>query len=467
MTKTTKTTKATKKTAMTNWSLARRDLLKSLGAGAACLPLLRAESAWAQAAGARKHFMVLQMSEGLRQGAWKPGTGALGTLPKSCAPFEPHKADMIFIPGLNNPGGGGGHGSYGCAYYGLGGTGGGQYKEPTGKTVDQVVAGGLEKTAMGRPSMNLHVQLERAPRSTTMPGGSKCFWTGQGQPINPIGDPYAVYKDIFGSLPDAPAAPAANAADVKKLMLQKKSILDYLGTSLEQFKARVGKEDKEAIEGHLTSIRELEMQLSAAPVDAGKCGGAPAGMIDLNVDASYPLIMKAHLGLMLAALKCGVTNVVTLQTGDSSGNNINFGAFVEGLPARSKNNYKSPFRNWHDLGHNPVMDGTDHKQMVDQWFFARWAELFATMKSTPDGGGGTLWDNTLIVIGNHVEDGGNHNSNAIPWMLAGRGGAPYLNYGQCVSGSGSGVKAVMAGVAESLGVKTHPYGAVLGGLKKG
>ena len=98
---------------MKNWSLARRDLLKSLGAGAACLPLLRASNAFGQT-GAAKHFVILQMSEGLRQGAWKPGTGALGALPKSCAPFEPHKADMIFIPGLTNGGGSGGHGSYGC-----------------------------------------------------------------------------------------------------------------------------------------------------------------------------------------------------------------------------------------------------------------------------------------------------------------------------------------------------------------
>jgi hypothetical protein len=249
-------------------------------------------------------------------------------------------------------------------------------------------------------------------------------------------------------------------------MLQKKSILDYLGGSLQQFQARVGTEDREAIGGHLQSIRELETQLTSAPVDAGKCGGQPNGpMIDLNSDASYPLIMKAHLNLMAAALKCGVTNVATLQTGDSSGNNINFGAFVEGLPAKSKNNYKSPFRNWHDLGHNPVMDGTDHKQIVDQWFFARWAEFFAQLKMTPDGSG-TMWDSTLILIGNHMEEGANHSSNAIPWMLAGKGGQK-LNYGNCVSGSGSGVKAVMAGIANSLGVMGHPYGAPLNGLMKG
>jgi hypothetical protein len=450
---------------MKNWNLARRDLLKSLGAGAACLPLLNAGRAHAQAGNDKKKLVILQMSEGLRIGAWRPPTGSLtgGMLPKSNAGFEAHKADMIYIPNMNNPGGGGGHGSYGCAYYGLGGTGGGQYKEPTGATLDQVVARKLPKPTSGHLSLNLHVQLERAPRSTTMPGGSKCFWTGGGQPINPIGDPYSVYKSVFGGADTT--NPNVNEADVKKLMLGKKSILDYLGKSLTQFGERVGNEDRKAIEGHLTSIRELEMQLSSGPVDAGKCGGAPGGMIDLSADASYPLIMKAHLGLITAALKCGITKVATLQTGDSSGNNINFGAFVMGLPARSKNNYKSPFRNWHDLGHNPVMDGVDHKQIVDKWFFDEFGQWFTQLKAAPDVGGSMLWDNVVVVIGNHVEDGGSHNSNAIPWMLAGKGGDK-MNYGQCLGGGGP-IKRVMAGICQSFGIMDHPYGEVFPGLLKG
>ena len=79
------------------------------------------------------------------------------------------------------------------------------------------------------------------------------------------------------------------------------------------------------------------------------------------------------------------------------------------------------------------------------------------MKAAQDPAGGTLWDNTLVLIGNHMEEGANHNSGAIPWMLAGKGGKG-LNYGQCVSGSGNGVKAVMAGICKSLGVDSNPYG---------
>jgi hypothetical protein len=445
-----------------NWKLARRDLLKGLGVGAACLPLLRARRGWADA-GAPKRFVVLQMSEGLRQAHWKPDTGSLMSQPLkfSVTPFEPHKADMIFIPGLNNPGSGNGHNSYGCVYYGLGSTGGG-YKEPTGKTIDQVVADGLPKTASGRRSLHLHIQLERAPRSTTQAGGSRCFWTGQGQPINPIGDPYAIYREIFAG---GDSNPNANPAEIKRLMAARKSVLDYVGSTLEDFKSRLGTEDRDAISAHHQSVRELELQLQSAPTADGKCGGQPEGMINIDDGASYPRILKAHLNLMVASLKCGITNVATLQTGDSSGNNINF-AFVPGIPATSRNNYKTPYRNWHDLGHSPIMDGEDHKRLVDRWFMEQWAAMFTQMKGVPEAGGTTLFDNTITLIGNHMEEGANHNSNAIPWMLAGGKSMNYLNLGNCLSGSGQRVAAVMAGIAGAFGVP-NPYPAPLNGLKRG
>jgi Protein of unknown function (DUF1552) len=447
---------------MKDWHLARRDLLRHLGVGAACLPLLQATRSWGQAAADRR-FVVLQMSEGLRQAFWRPPAGSLldTALPPTLAPFESMKNEMIVIPGLTNPGGGTGHGSYGCVYYGMGGTGGGEYKEPTGKTVDQTIAQALPRSVSGRVSMHLQVQMERAPRISSA-GGCKCFWTGTGQPINPVGDPYLVYKDVFaGGDINENADPAA----IARLMAQKKSILDYVGDALDDFKSRLGTEDRVSIDAHHESVRQLEKQLSALPVDRSQCGGEPMPGIGLTAYETYPVILDAHLNLVVAALKCGVTRVATLQTGDSSGNNINFGAFVPGLPATSKNNYKSPYRNWHDLGHNPVLDGVDHKKIVDGWFMERWAAFFAQMKAVPEAGGTTLFDNTLTLVGNHLEEGHTHNSNAIPWMLFGTGWN-YLETGTCIPAAGARVSSVMAAMCGAMGVD-HPYGPPLPGLKKG
>jgi hypothetical protein len=441
---------------MKDWALARRSLLKSLGVGAACLPLLRAGRA--RGASAHRRLMVIELIQGYRQAVWRPVTGSLLTqpLPTSSAAFEAVKGDMIFLPDLTNPGiGSGGRGAYGVMFYGLGATGAGQYKEPTGPTIDQFVANALPLAPGGRRSLNLAVQIERAPRATVAPGGDHCFWAGAGQPINPLLDPYAVYQELF-------TGPGTDAAAARRLMARRKSILDYVGSNLEDFRSRAGTDDRQLIDGHLQSIRDLEGRLQSMPA-AAACGPKPVPMIDLEDSASYPKILDAHLRLMVAALKCGITNVATLQTSDAAGSSINFGAFVPGLPAMSVNNYKSPYRNWTDLSRNPVLAGVDHKAVVERWFFERFADTFAQMKAVPEDDG-TMLDNTIVIIGNDMQDGASHDTQRIPWMLAGNCNGR-LAVGNCLPSAGHPIASVMAGICDALAVK-HPYGDALPGLEK-
>jgi hypothetical protein len=260
--------------------------------------------------------------------------------------------------------------------------------------------------------------------------------------------------------PTAGGAPPDDAA-VKKLMLQKQSILDYVGKSLTRFKTRLGKDDQGIVDGHFQSIRELEMQLqSQGNVSVGKCGGAPGEMLDIKVNANYPKILDAHLNMMLAALKCGVTQVATLQLADATGDSINF-AFVPGIPAKSPNNYKTPYRNWHDLGHNPTLGGVDHKQIVDQWWMDRFADFIGKMKSITEPNGGTMLDNSVVLWGNHMHEGADHGSQQIPWMLAGKGGG-YFKTGQCFPAAGKTTTSALADICNAMGVAQHPFGSPMG-----
>src|SRR5687767_10948986 len=88
----------------------RRELLKTLGVGAACLPLLHASRTWAAADAVPKRFLCVIATEGYRQAAWRPMNGSLmgQTLPRTCTPLEAHKADLIFLPDMTNPGWSGG-----------------------------------------------------------------------------------------------------------------------------------------------------------------------------------------------------------------------------------------------------------------------------------------------------------------------------------------------------------------------
>jgi hypothetical protein len=284
------------------------------------------------------------------------------------------------------------------------------------------------------------------------PGSWVCSWRGAGVPSEPREDPVATYAQLFaGSGGGDPTA-------VRQLVFQRKSLLDYVGGSLQRFARRVGSEDRRYVEGHLQSVRELEQRLDARPPGTG-CGDPPAP-IDINDHAKYANVYQAQVDLMLAALTCGVANVVTLQLADASGVSVNFGAFVPGIPEKGTG-YKTAFRNWHDVGHNPILGGVDHKAIVDEWWMSRFAELLARLKAAPDLGGTSQLENSVVLWANTMEDGANHNTMALPWILAGHGGGT-LRTGQHVMAGGRPSSGVLAAIAAAMDVPGQPFGPALG-----
>ena len=78
-----------------NWQLARRDLLKGLGLGAACLPILNATKSYAQVNATPKRSVCVLLTEGYRPGQVAPAAGPLASamLPPVTTPLEKHKSD--------------------------------------------------------------------------------------------------------------------------------------------------------------------------------------------------------------------------------------------------------------------------------------------------------------------------------------------------------------------------------------
>jgi hypothetical protein len=460
---------------MNKWEFARRDLLKGLGVGLAVLPALRHSKAWAQNEKVPKKLMIFLASEGYRIPQWKPATGPLTTLPQSCVPLTRHKDYLVFLPEMANPGFTGGveygHQAYGTIFWGgskVVGSDKAKVPPAGGDTLDQFVAAGLPK--MKYDSLAFALQLDKKP-SQSVVGQNRCFFKNGGA-ITPQMNPLTAYASLFGGVMPSTPGGAAPAEDpkVKGLIAQKKSILDYVGKSLDKFKTRIAKEDQFVVDNHLSSIRSLESTLSGmgAPIaTGGKCNPmAPKlGDPDLGSDKVWPDLMHAFMNMMVAGLACDLTNVATLQVADATGNQINFGAFVPNIPAKNATNYKSPYRNWHDLGHNPLMNGVDHHRMVDEWCMGEFATFLDQVKAVAMPGG-TMLDNSIALWGNHMEDGASHNSQKIPWLLAGKAGGA-LNTGICAPSGTKNIQAAMADICNAMGVPAKdPYvGAIPGVLK--
>ena len=432
-----------------DWSLARRELLKSLGVGAACLPILSATKSYAQTAGFPKRAMIILLTEGYRPGLVAlPTSGPIGTqmLPQVTAPLEKHKQDLIILTNLNNPQFRGcarwGHGTYGTIFAQDRGdpmTGNGkEYWEPMAPTFDQVIA----KANMGVsvPSIATSVRVGTNSGGT---GSNRCFWSGPKQPITPEADPYKLYNMLFAGkmTGGGTGMPDANA---DKVRAQRKSLLDYVGTSLDRFAAQLGTEDRVVIRGHMDSIRTLENELTQPTPQLGACGvmltGDASKPVDIASNANNGTLLNLHFQLMVAALKCDATRVTTLQFGDATGGSVTF-------PAVNVN------RNWHSLGHNPGAD----KVVVDKWVMTQFAGLLDMIKAVPEGPGGTMLDHMTVLWANHMESGDTHGATKLPWILAGKCNG-FWKQGISISDSGKNNTHVMATILNAMGVNVQSFG---------
>jgi hypothetical protein len=424
---------------MKNWDLRRRDLLKQLGLGAAALPMLRMGKSWAQGGKPAKKLILVLASEGYIINQWRPKTGSLmdQTLPSSSSPLEPYKSYVNFLHPMTNPSFKGpisGHQAYATIFWGGSPNSGGQYPTPTSATLDQVVAGALGTPPGGRASLAFQVQVDRKPESGGL-GAVRCFFRGAGQAINPELNPFKTYTQMFAGMattPDGMPDPA-----VQRLFRRRQSVLDFVGGRLTKFKTRVASEDAKIVDGHLQALRALESELTAIATGKGPrvSVAKPVEMSDEDILAGpnankiFPDIMHAYMDMIIAGLSAGVSNVGTLQISDATGKQISFGSFVPGIPEIGTG-YKTKFRNWHDLGHNPNMGGTNHKVIADKWCMAEFAAFIKKLQAISEPGG-TMLDNSLVVWGNHMEDGSSHVTQKQPWVTAGKAGGA-LKTGLCV-----------------------------------
>jgi hypothetical protein len=375
---------------------------------------------------------------GYDQANWRPPDGTLtGPLPPTAAPLEPHKAAVIFLPELANPDHRGtAEGAYGTAFYGLPARTGGAFPEPRGRTVDRVIWDSVSSRPSRTLALALGVQVDLPPVPAAR-GATRCFWTGENRPVYPEQNPALVYQRLFMGVTQPVVDPA-----VMRMIVERKSILDYVFFNLETLRRRLGSEDRLAIEAHMEAVRGVERHL-AGIVGPMSCGGQPAGMTDIADRNAFPKILDAQLELAVAALRCGLTEVVTVQVSNAVGSNVDFSAFVPGIPVGA-------------------MMGQNHKRIVDRWLVDRFAGLLTKLKAAPDLAGGTLLDSCAVLWGSHMYDGGPTQPQKVSWMLAGSCGG-YFKTGQCVAG-GKPISSVLADICKAMGVPGTPFGPLHGSL---
>ncbi len=391
----------------------RRALLKGLGLGMGMLPLLNSEKVIAQTGGVAKRFIFINWTNGIVPKDFYPAAGALATLPPILAPLDAWKTKILAMrgKGSGNATGGidckimtdngqryGGHSNYPSLLTG-------SFKAQTA-SIDTLIGEHLKTQGFAAPQLNLSVKTNAG--TSYRAGGVK---------NTPEADPYRLYTRLFANISTTPGATPA----VDPLLARRKSVIDFAIKDLTAFSTRLGSDDKAKINAHLESIRTIEKQLVApvAPVGAG-CAPPPNTPTGLNLTqaANYPAVTKLMMDIIAAAVKCDIARTFTLDLiDDGGGNSLTFPSLGLASP------------DFHAIAHLGSA-GFASKTMIDTFYYKQIAGLVGQLAANTEGASTSL-DNSVILVGNDMNEGANHDVHSLPYLIIGSGGG-FFKQGTCV-----------------------------------
>ena len=394
---------------ITKKHLSRRTVLKGAGAAIA-LPLLDAMNpagvAWAQtAAGKAPHRLAfVGFPHGAVMRHFKPEqTGRDYTMTRILEPLAPYREHMTIVTGLRNrPAESPEPHAYieqtwlSCVSPKEAGVAG----PDAGVTADQFAARHIgQETRV--PSLEL----------TTSQRGAQLAWRTPTQSLPQDGNPRNVFYRLFGQ--------GDNEAERAAIVKETGSILDRVMAQAAGLQAKLGGQDREAVDVYLDSVREIERRVQmASEADTSNLDipEAPIGVPN-DLDAHFALMFD----LMALAFQADLTRVITFSMDREAS-------------MRTYNNL-SISEAFHPLSHHANDPAKQDRLAVIQTYHTKVFARFIDRLAKTQEGDGSLLDHSMVLYGSNMSDSNRHNNDPLPSAILGHAhgrikGGQHLNYAQ-------------------------------------
>jgi hypothetical protein len=255
-------------------------------------------------------------------------------------------------------------------------------------------------------------------------------------PLWPEVSPSAAFMNYFAS-----GLMNMSPAQIARMQAQNKSVLDFASAGLSRLQMQAPKSQVVKLQAHLDAIRQLETDLSAragAACTPPSFAGPPLDPVPSKLDSQHYPLWGQHKEIIKALFVCDITRVISFTFGYGN-SNVHFQNVLQdpALVGKYKDTSGNPISDpdgHHEISHNAGGDPNDAQYIIDKYYCDRTAELLAEMSTTPDIGGGTLLDNTLVVFWSEVSNGNSHGAVDMPVVLFGGkflklNGGSYLQLG--------------------------------------
>ncbi|HET6280576.1 MAG TPA: DUF1552 domain-containing protein [Polyangia bacterium] len=340
----------------------------------------------AEAAPARPvRFVGWHTPNGIYRQNWFPAAvaGPNYTLSPSLAPLESLKKKLLVFSGMQNNDASVVFGSHGLGVSGmLTCVLGTKPGIKVGVSVDQVYAKSLGTSGRFPQGLQIGITSDMYADVGNPAIYNGCIsWASETQPLQPVIQSGVTFDQIFMG-----ADPTASAADRMKRQAIASSVLDHVTTEAKSIQLRLGKTDKTKLEEYLTGVRSLETKIQTTP---GLSCAPGATMKPANTGLDWPTHTTVSIDLMVLALQCDATRVITFMLGnggDKSARSFPW-LMVSG--------------DHHGLAHaqnGPALS------TIDKWHVSQLA-LFCQKLDAIDEGGTTMLDNSVVFMSSEIASG--------------------------------------------------------------
>jgi hypothetical protein len=430
---------------MRNWN--RREFTRNVAMLTLFSPFIRliepsVARAQAVATGPAK-YLLLVVSNGSDPALLQPGGN--GPFSTALSPLSQIAGDTFFLNQFDSKGTAGNHGAPGALSAA-------QYIQR--ESLDHFVAGDLRSRGILTQVPSLHLGGVKGQQGIS--------FRNNGLQV-PQFDVAEAFRTIFDGTaappPPAPTTPgevvATGPSETTMRLLRRQSVLDAVSGDVGQLQRIFNGLEREKLDLHIASIRELEtrigQQLSiaqggqTAPPVGGGAVAAPAFITPVacqqpnNRAGDQPITNSGiHLELATAAFACDITRVALVEFGHHQSCPVD-------IPGAQGD--------WH----NDFMHAsTDRSRLVatEQFMSTQIVNTVNRLKATqaPDGNG-TLYDQTFILWAREMGDAVNHAGSNMPFVVTGGAGGYLRNGNAYLQGNGAFHLRVLMNAAEAMGVR--------------
>ncbi len=304
-----------------------------------------------------------------------------------------------------------------------------------GTSIDQIYA---RHCASQTPIPSLQLAIEPSNQPSACGFGYSCVyseaisWASPTQPLPGIRDPRIAFEELFGLI-DPGLSPAQRASRG----VENRSILDFVLSSTERLKRKVGAADRNRLDDYLSNLREVERRIQG--VERFNRALPPSLP---TAPTAIPESFSAHVRLMfdlqVLAFQSDITRVFSFKLGRDNSNRV--------YP-------ESGFRGaFHPSSHH----GDNEPALRDfarlnAFHVGQLSYFLSRLNETRDVEG-SLLDNTALLYGSPMGDSNLHEHNSVPFFLAGHAGGALRGGRHLATADGTPLANVMVSLLHMLGV---------------